>query len=160
MRTLELYVDGSYNKEEPNITKGAAVILEDNKLLICQRFITNQKKFVDMWNVGGELFSVIGGLILVKGVIDTQNAVVVKIYHDYLGIRSFIKGEWKAKKPGAQMYVSMIHNLKQSMPNVEFEFYKVKAHTGIKWNEFADRIANGNIPPECILHLLPEYRED
>lgn len=160
MRTLELYVDGSYNKAEPNITKGAAILLENNKPLVCRRFITSQKEFVDMWNVGGELFAVIGGLILVKEVVDIQDAVVVKIYHDYLGISSFIKGEWKAKKPGAQMYVLTVHNVKQSMPNIEFEFYKVKAHTGIKWNEFADCIANGNVPPECILHLLPEYKDD
>lgn len=159
MRVLELYVDGSYKNTEPNVTKGAAIVLEDNKPLTCQRFITGKKEFVSMWNVGGELFATIGGLSLVKKVVDAKEKVLIKIYYDYTGINYFITGEWQAKKLGAQVYVMSVRQLQKSIPNIKFEFHKVKAHTGVKWNELADSIANGEIPSECILYMSPEYND-
>lgn len=144
MKVLELYVDGSYRRTEPDVAYGGAILLEDGKPLACQRYITRNPDFVGSWNVGGELIAAIFGLAVAAGFAKDDTAKVV-VNYDYQGIESWIQGapRWKAKTPCAKQYVSIMDAFRGSYPGLKLEYHKVKAHSGNKWNEMVDRVANG-----------------
>ena len=58
------------------------------------------------------------------------------IYFDYQGIEAWYTGEWQAKSEIALFYVKESKKFK-----AEFNFHKVKAHSGDRWNEEADALA-------------------
>lgn len=144
MKVLELYVDGSYRKTEPDITYGGAVLVIDNKPVACQRYSTKNPDFVNSWNVGGELIAAIFGLGLAAGIIQGENAKIV-INYDYQGIECLMQGtpRWKAKTPCTRQYVGVVTAFQLKYPNLRLEYHKVKAHSGNKWNEIVDQVANG-----------------
>jgi len=61
----------------------------------------------------------------------------VTIYYDYNGIRKWAKGEWKAKKPVTKEYAEFMKNIA-----LKINWIKIKSHTGIYWNEQADKLAS------------------
>jgi ribonuclease HI len=125
---ISAYVDGSFL----NKTVGyGAVILQGNKIL---HEISGKmdNKYDDHHQIGGEL----------KAVIETVNwcnkndIKDLHIYYDYKGIEMWARAKWKAKKELTQKYQAFM--IKQAMT---FHFHKVAAHSGNKWNEYADRLA-------------------
>lgn len=58
--------------------------------------------------------------------------------YDYLGIEKWSTGEWKAKKDLTKDYAAF---MQKYMKIINIEFEKVKAHTGVEFNEEADRLA-------------------
>lgn len=144
MKVVELYVDGSYRRTEPDTTYGGAIIVIEGKPVACQRYITKKPDFVSSWNVGGELAAAIFGLAVAAGFVEGEPAKIV-INYDYQGIEQLVQGtpRWRAKTPCTAQYVGVISMFRDKYPNVELEYHKVKAHSGDKWNEMADRVANG-----------------
>lgn len=122
------YVDGSFL----NKTVGyGAVILQGDKI-IHEISGKMDSKYDEHHQIGGEL----------KAVIETVswcNANKIKdihIYYDYKGIEMWATGKWKAKKELTQKYQAFM--VKQP---ITFHFHKVAAHSGNKWNEYADSLA-------------------
>jgi ribonuclease HI len=62
----------------------------------------------------------------------------VEIYHDYEGIGAWADRRWKANNPLTQGYRDFVAEARQ---NMEISFVKVKAHSGNKYNEIADKLA-------------------
>ena len=62
----------------------------------------------------------------------------VTIYHDYEGISKWANNEWKANHRLTQDYKSFVAEARKKMT---IDFVKVKAHTGNKYNEIADKLA-------------------
>jgi ribonuclease HI len=62
----------------------------------------------------------------------------VEIYHDYEGIGAWADRRWKANNQLTQGYRDFVAEARQTM---EISFVKVKAHTGNKYNEIADKLA-------------------
>ena len=62
----------------------------------------------------------------------------VEIYHDYEGIGAWADRHWKANNPLTQGYRDFVAEARQTM---EISFVKVKAHSGNKYNEIADKLA-------------------
>ena len=58
------------------------------------------------------------------------------IYHDYIGISKWHKGEWKAESYCAKEYITFMKKV-----NLSITFEKVKSHTGDVLNEVADLLA-------------------
>ena len=55
-----------------------------------------------------------------------------------MGIEKWAKKEWQAKKVISQDYVRFYDRFAQ---NIEVDFVKVKAHSGVSMNELADQLA-------------------
>ena len=115
-----------------------------------------------LFRSGGELLAVMNGITVTTAFakqLTLTEKCTIHIFHDYNGIARFIEGRpvWNPKKDGAKLYVNMIKQFKQQHPNIIIKFTKVKAHTGNKWNEVADAIANGVNPSECEGKMLKEY---
>lgn len=148
MEKVEVYVDGSYNKALPDIVHGGAIIVVDGEATFCRRYATKSKPFVQSWNVGGELIAAMLGITDALAKYGTSLPIVLK--YDYEGIERWIQGrtKWRAKTPCAMFYVSTMQKIKGKNPSLNLSFEKVKAHSGEKWNELVDRVANGQFTAE------------
>ena len=60
------------------------------------------------------------------------------IYYDYEGIEKWCSGEWKANKEGTIYYRQFCI---EAMKKINISFKKVKAHSGNKYNDMADKLA-------------------
>ena len=60
------------------------------------------------------------------------------IFHDYQGISSWATGEWKCNKEKTKAYRKFMQDAEKK---IRLEFVKVPAHSGIYFNELADRLA-------------------
>lgn len=126
------YVDGSYDKETGRYSYGLVwQYLEE-----CgERFgLGEEASWQRHHNVAGE---VLGALEAFK-LASKKGAKNVKLYHDYVGIASWAKGEWKANFPMTQAYQKACEAYIKAL---EVDFIKVKAHSGNPQNERADKLA-------------------
>lgn len=136
-QNLVAYVDGS-NKQTD--IYGFGVVCIDNEVDITHFYgygFNNEMRM--MRNVAGEI---LGAMNAVEYAVK-HHYKTLKIYYDYYGVEKWVTGEWKAKNEFTQMY----RNFMRSQPiNISFE--KVAAHTGIEFNELADKLAKKAINRE------------
>lgn len=168
MARFKVYVDGSYNKEE-KIVYGAFVMLDNDNPVMIYRITTQDERFINQWNVGGELLAAAAGIVntftYLRVSVEEESCedTYIEVYYDYIGIRNFIvppkdgKRPHKPKDKSAGVYYQRMVNmvLEQNYP-FKIKFIKVKAHTGDKWNELADRIAGGFVKEYNGLKLIEQ----
>lgn len=130
--TLVAYVDGSFNKNDGSYSYGAVLISRDEIKEFSERF--KKDIYSQHRNVIGEI----------KGAMFAMNYGVkhgykkLILHYDYAGIEHWALGSWKRNKEATVNY----HNFYKSIENkIEVEFIKVKAHSGDKYNELADKLA-------------------
>ncbi len=130
------FVDGSYDATEEKSAFGAIIIsFGGNKDTLYKAFTKKlEQDFIALRNVAAEL----------EGVKEAINWAItykkkkITIFYDYEGIEKWATNEWKAKKNITKKYVSFIQEKKQ---NIDIEFIKVLAHSGIELNEEVDKLA-------------------
>lgn len=125
------YVDGSYNKELK--IYGLGIVFITSALYEEISKSGNDPVMLKMWNVAGETEAAMAAI---------QEAInlgckTLTIYHDYTGIAGWAD-DWEADKEGSKRYKKFVKKAKEK---IELKFVKVKAHTGNKYNEIADRLA-------------------
>lgn len=130
------FVDGSYDATGEKSAFGAIIFSNGgNRDILYKAFIKQLgADFISLRNVAAEL----------EGVKEVINWAVqykktkVAIYYDYAGIEMWATGQWKAKNAITRDYVLFMEN---KSSDLQIEFIKVEAHTGIKYNEEVDAIA-------------------
>lgn len=124
------YTDGSFNIK--NNTAGYAAILtfKSGHEKIFSGSITDPK-LTALRNVAGELQAVLEAVKVAE-----EACADLVVYYDYEGIEKWVTGEWKAKKEFTRKYRDAVLG-----SSVKVEFHKVAAHTGVKYNERADKLA-------------------
>ena len=127
------YVDGS-NMGDGSAFSWGIVTFSKSLGKKCINGMSTNENQIQYRNIAGELFSSVKA---VKFAIDNKMTKIT-IYHDYSGIRHWALGEWKCKNKLSKDYQTFF---KQAERFIEFEFVKVKGHTGDKFNEEADRLA-------------------
>lgn len=126
------YVDGSFDIDNWTYSYGVVFITCDGKETYSGR--EDNKDLAEMRNVSGEI----------KGAMVAMNLAIEKgkktlyLHFDYTGIEQWAKGSWKTNKDGTKAYKGFYDSIKAQLNVV---FIKVKAHTGIKYNEEADSLA-------------------
>ncbi|MGG3990064.1 viroplasmin family protein [Bacillus smithii] len=131
LKTIEVYVDGSYNDSVKRYSYGC-IILDSKKTRLSG--VGDNKENTLLRNVAGEL---LGVMEAIKWACN-NNYERIKIYHDYEGISKWATGEWSATKEGTKEYIQF---LKDFNKKIQIDFIKVKAHSGNKFNEEADMLA-------------------
>lgn len=125
------YVDGSYRLSDKTFSYGA--VLFDGEI-----YETFSKRFYDedasMRNVSGEIK---GAMYAMQRAVELGKKVVY-IHYDYAGIENWALGNWKANKDGTKEYKSFYNNIKDK---IDVKFIKVKAHSGVEYNEVVDKLA-------------------
>ena len=127
------YVDGSYNSNKKAYGSGV-VILKDEEVIKEMSIIGNNSSWAEMRNVAGE----IKAAILAMNYAASKGYKSITIFYDYQGIESWATGEWKAKKECTKAYKEYFDEISKI---VDVSFIKVKAHSGDKYNNMADRLA-------------------
>ncbi|MGO1580409.1 MAG: ribonuclease H1 domain-containing protein [Peptoniphilaceae bacterium] len=126
------YVDGSYRSKDSSFSYGA--VLFDNKGL----YETHSKRFYKedstMRNVSGEIK---GAMYAMQRAIELGKKKLY-IHYDYAGIENWALGNWKANKEGTKEYRDFYSSINDKL---EVVFIKVKAHSGVKYNEIVDKLA-------------------
>jgi ribonuclease HI len=126
------FVDGSFSEKHNNYSYGVVIITNRGKFTLCGK--GDQPEMIESRNAAGEL---IGASIAINEAIK-QGAKTLYLHYDFSGIEEWTNGMWKAKSEIAKCYVEYFETTKQYINTV---FVKVKAHSGIQYNEEADRLA-------------------
>lgn len=125
---VKVYVDGSFSPNNPNAGWGW-VAVKNNHILTEESGTTLEK--AESRNIDGELMASIQAIRWAK-----SNNFKVTIVYDYSGIEQWAIGAWKAK---SNVAINYLRDLKETNYPVKFE--KVEGHSGDKWNDYADNLA-------------------
>lgn len=126
------YVDGSFSVDANIYSYGIVIITKDGKETF--NGYGNDLDLAQMRNVSGEL----------KGAVEAIQLAVDRhmkrlyLHYDYAGIEKWATGEWKTNKNGTKMYKEFYDKMKDQ---IDIVFIKVKAHSGVEYNEEADGLA-------------------
>jgi len=126
------YVDGSFCLKTRTFSYGVVLITDEGKETFSGR--DNNKELAEMRNVSGE----IQGAMIAMDLALKKGKNTLYLYFDYTGIEHWAKGDWKTNKEGTRLYKEYYDNLKDQLNVV---FIKVRAHTGVEYNEEADKLA-------------------
>lgn len=130
---LWAYVDGSFDKASKRYSYGV-VLIKNNTILETIANSDNDSNYTDSFQIAGECF---GALNAIKWAIN-HNYDRIVIFYDYLGIEMWAKEKWRANKPVSKDYVA---HFKKFAKQIKVDFVKVKAHSGVEYNELADQLA-------------------
>lgn len=130
MNDIKAYVDGSYR--DGKVSWGL-VIVKDNAVYGTFSGVLTDAEVQGTRQVAGELRAVKEAVFWAK----EQKLDSLNIYYDYEGIQAWVTGIWKAKKAVTQEYRDFMHSSKMA-----FKFFKIKSHSGDKYNDLADKLAS------------------
>lgn len=126
------YVDGSYDVATGRFSCGVLVLDGKGETEISRVFEDEDSS--KLRNVAGEIM---GARCAVEYAIE-KGFKEIEIYHDYLGVGKWADGEWKANLEMTRDYKIFIA---ESRNKIGIKFVKIKAHSGNRFNERADRLA-------------------
>lgn len=138
---VQVYVDGSYNKEK-NLT-GAGVVIILGGQVYKKSFVVKTEEG-HSWNIDGECHATLEALKICSGETTIEDITIsaknITINYDYMGIEKWATREWKAKSEISKLYTKRFDAL-VSKYDINVSFNKIKAHTGDEYNEIADGLA-------------------
>lgn len=129
---IMVYVDGSFCLKSWTYSYGVVAITD--KGIETYNGREDDKELAQMRNVSGE----IKGAMVAMEIALEKGKEILYLYFDYEGIEQWAKGSWKTNKQGTIDYKSYYDSIKDKLKVV---FIKVKAHSGVEYNELADKLA-------------------
>lgn len=126
------YVDGSFCLDTRTYSYGVVLITNEGKETFSGR--ENNEELALMRNVSGE----IKGAMVAMDMAIKRDKEILYLYYDYRGIEDWAKGNWKINKEGTKKYKEYYDSIKDKLHVV---FVKVRAHSGVEFNEEADKLA-------------------
>lgn len=132
-QTVEAYVDGSFDRHKK--TYGSGIVFLKNQQIIHEISRKgDDPRYIESFQIAGEVFAALGAIKWAK--VNGYNRII--LYYDYIGIENWATGLWKANKPISQDYCRYYQMVASG---IEVIFKKVKAHSGVAYNERADELA-------------------
>lgn len=134
------FVDGSYNPEAEKAGFGTIIISKGGDKYTSYKSFGKQfsEDLISLRNVAAEL----EGVKEAVEVAVSSNKSKITIYYDYSGIEMWAIKQWKANKKLTQSYMEF---MQEKMKQIDVEFVKVPAHSGIIYNEEADALAKSSL---------------
>lgn len=126
------YVDGSFDNTSKHYSYGVVLLTNEGREVFFNK--EDDEEMLSMRNVAGEIR---GSMVAIEKALES-NVTTLYIHYDYMGIEKWATGEWKTNKLGTKMYKEYFDSIKNRLNVV---FIKVKAHSGNKYNEEADKLA-------------------
>ena len=127
------YVDGSFEKDSGVYGYGV-VFIEKNGNIEEYFDSGREESYQSMRNVSGELL----GALKATSLAVEKGYSSIAIFHDYQGIASWAKGEWKCNK---EKTIEYREKMLEFQKKLKISFHKVQAHSGDYFNERADILA-------------------
>lgn len=144
---VSAYIDGSFDKRLGVVGYGGVIFFAGQKIPFSAG--TADKLYTEYWNVAGELLAAMTVLDFAR----RKGARTCLLCYDYMGIEMWAAGQWKANNPLTQEYAAFAAKI---MTIVTVYFHKVAAHTGVAYNEMADRLAKEGLTKAGQKLILPE----
>lgn len=126
------YTDGSYNPETQACGAGLVLFHDDIKETFSN--LNTDKEAESMRNVTGEIMAACMAIDMAVN----ARAKKLIIRHDYTGISEWANQHWRAKNKYTQAYQQKVFTARKFL---DIEFEHVPAHTGVTYNEEADKLA-------------------
>lgn len=152
---LLAYVDGSYDDSLKKYAFGCVFLLPDGHIYT-QYGNGDNPQSLRHRNVTGEM---LGAMYAVKTAM-VNGFRGIEICYDYQGIEKWVTGEWRSKTELTQKYAEAMRDWGRG---IEIRFRKVDAHTNVRYNELADRMAKtglregSGVPKTGPLEEMEEY---
>lgn len=127
------YVDGSFEKDSGVYGYGV-VFIEKNGNIEEYFDSGREESYKSMRNVSGEIL----GALKAASLAVEKSYSSIAIFHDYQGIASWAKGEWKCNK---EKTIEYREKMLEFQKKLKISFHKVQAHSGDHFNERADALA-------------------
>lgn len=130
---LLAYVDGSYDNSIRKYAFGCVFLLPDGRIFTEYGNGDNEQSLQHR-NVTGEM---LGAMFAVKFAM-LNGFRSVEIRYDYQGIEKWVTGEWRSRAELTRKYAA---SMREWGKNIAIHFTKVAAHTNVRYNELADKMA-------------------
>lgn len=154
---LLAYVDGSYEDSLKKYAFGCVFLSPDGHIYT-QYGNGDNPQSLQHRNVTGEM---LGAMYAVKTAM-VNGFRGIEICYDYQGIEKWVTGEWRSKTELTRKYTEAMRSWGRG---IEIRFRKVEAHTNVRYNELADRLAKmglregSGVPKTGPLEEMEEYDE-
>ena len=129
---IRAFIDGSFDKRKGVVGSGGVILLGAEEVEFS--LSSKEPNHVAYWNVSGELLA---ALNVVDYALD-HGYTSCSLYYDYMGIEMWATGRWKTNNPLTTNYAK---RMKEASKKLRIDFHKVKAHSGIAYNDRADALA-------------------
>jgi ribonuclease HI len=143
-----IFTDGSFNGKQAS---WAYVLLKDGKKVTQAAGVINDPEHRSSYQIIGEFTAVIESLKKC----DALNIDAVTLHYDLDLAGKIATGRYNAKAPVSQFYLQSLKKIKVSVT-----WNKVKAHSGIKWNEYVDKLASRALSPTNNLSLEDLFQQE
>ena len=135
--TMTAYVDGSYNEKTQQYAFGLVILARGEKRTF--NGVGTDSAAASMRNVAGEILGAVNAMAAAY----SEGFKTLHLFFDYQGIEAWCTGTWKAKNENTQQFRKTYQHFREL--GLAVHFHKVKAHTGNRYNEEADRLAKAAI---------------
>ncbi len=129
---VRAFIDGSFDKRKGVVGSGGVILLGTEEVEFS--LSSTEPNHVAYWNVSGELLA---ALHVVDYALN-HGYTSCSLYYDYMGIEMWATGRWKTNNPLTTNYAK---RMKEASKQLRIDFHKVKAHSGITYNDRADALA-------------------
>ncbi len=138
---MTVYVDGSYDIAQPDRYSFGAVFLYQGKMETESRLIVDPEG-AKMHNVAGEIAGARYAMETVIG----MGLRDMELCYDYFGIEKWCTGAWRANLPATKALAAYYNSIQGRLT---VRFRKIESHTGVRYNELADRLAKAALIGSC-----------
>lgn len=140
--TLSVYTDGSYDDKLERSSGAIIVCNHKAEILDKKSFIVTNEEFNTGRNVAGELAAVCEAINYAV----EKKYKKIHIFHDYIGVVSWVIGAWDIKTNVSKIYIDFIKD-KQEQYDLDIKFTWIEAYHDTKdertkYNQEADRLAS------------------
>lgn len=147
-KVVVAFTDGGYDNKTGTLGYGVYILTPDSAKPIEISDIVRTGRFSQSNNVTAEVMGVTTALDWVI----SNEFEKVTIFHDYEGIGKWANGSWRAKSDIAKWYLKQLNEIYNEYLDISYEW--VRGHSGISYNEEADRLATEAIQK----NLKPRFK--
>lgn len=133
---IRAFIDGSFDKRKGVVGSGGVMLIGTEEVEFSLSSV--DPNHVAYWNVSGELLA---ALHVVEYAM-AHGYRSCSLYYDYMGIEMWATGRWNTNNPLTTSYAK---RMKEARKQLRIDFHKVKAHSGIAYNDRADALAKKGI---------------
>lgn len=133
---IRAFIDGSFDKPKGIVGSGGVMLIGTEEVEFSLSSV--DPNHVAYWNVSGELLA---ALHVVEYAM-AHGYRSCSLYYDYMGIEMWATGRWNTNNPLTTSYAK---RMKEARKQLRIDFHKVKAHSGIAYNDRADALAKKGI---------------
>lgn len=132
---IDIWVDGSYNSDTNEYGYGVYLKGDGREMVFC-----GKKECIEGGrNIEGEVHAAEVALTTLVKLYPITDLPACTIYHDYEGVGKWADKEWRTNKSYTEAYAQLVNALRDQ--GLDITFSHVYGHSGVKGNEYVDKLA-------------------